>query len=272
MAYQVGQKIHHFTIVEFFSLIKNNYTRKFAKCLCNCGQEFSTRLDSIKCGDTTSCGCNKVFKAKTKRLNLINKRFGKLIVLEMTKTNNNNTCLCLCDCGNTKTIRQPPLVNGSIKSCGCEATISQFKKTNESNYKKSARVIFSGYKDEDLAFSDFLLLSQQNCHYCNKSPANHINITNQYSKYDLSYDFTYNGLDRLDPLLGHFKNNVVPCCIECNRGKNNLEYHDFLNKINLIYVNFIASGKYKLLKNKDQVIAKLLKNSDISRFDIRHKD
>lgn len=34
------------------------------------------------------------------------------------------------------------------------------------------------------------------------------------------------GCDRIDNTLGHTKNNVVPCCIECNTARNNYFTYD----------------------------------------------
>lgn len=56
-----------------------------------------------------------------KRLELVGKRFGMLVVLKeagITKSRN-VAWLCKCDCGNEKIIRGGNLVSGTTKSCGC---------------------------------------------------------------------------------------------------------------------------------------------------------
>jgi hypothetical protein len=55
------------------------------------------------------------------RLNLVGRRFGKLIVF---KDNGNNKLgkakwLCVCDCGNKTIISGNSLVSGNTRSCGC---------------------------------------------------------------------------------------------------------------------------------------------------------
>lgn len=50
---------------------------------------------------------------------LTNKRFGKLIVLEMIKIKGKSYCLCKCDCDNTKKIYASSLTRGATTSCGC---------------------------------------------------------------------------------------------------------------------------------------------------------
>lgn len=49
-------------------------------------------------------------------------------------------------------------------------------------------------------------------------------------------DFVYNGIDRVDPLLGYLKNSnsfvqTVPCCKICNRAKLNRKYNEWKNWI-----------------------------------------
>lgn len=57
-----------------------------------------------------------------KKLNLLNKRFGKLVVLEeCNKRDNfgNKVYKCLCDCGNITYVRGNSLRTGNNRSCGC---------------------------------------------------------------------------------------------------------------------------------------------------------
>lgn len=61
-----------------------------------------------------------------KKLDLIGKRFGKLVVLEQGETRRTKggssyiTWKCKCDCGNTVTVSGGNLRKGNTKSCGCE--------------------------------------------------------------------------------------------------------------------------------------------------------
>ena len=48
-----------------------------------------------------------------------NKRFGRLVAVDLTKKNNRSAWLCHCDCGNTKIVRADHLRAGAVKSCGC---------------------------------------------------------------------------------------------------------------------------------------------------------
>nr|DAS77872.1 MAG TPA: HTH-type transcriptional regulator [Caudoviricetes sp.] len=57
-------------------------------------------------------------------IDLINKRFDMLVVLERVQSDNKKDTywLCRCDCGNEKVVRGSHLRNGEIRSCGCLRT------------------------------------------------------------------------------------------------------------------------------------------------------
>lgn len=57
----------------------------------------------------------------TKAINIIGKRFGRLVVVERVENSNQGRTkwLCKCDCGNLKKIIGYDLMNGKTKSCGC---------------------------------------------------------------------------------------------------------------------------------------------------------
>lgn len=54
-------------------------------------------------------------------IDLSNRRFGRLLVIERVNSDNPKVpmWLCKCDCGNTKVISGAHLRNGTAKSCGC---------------------------------------------------------------------------------------------------------------------------------------------------------
>lgn len=56
----------------------------------------------------------------SKKLNLINQKFGKLLVIkELPSQNGRSYWECLCDCGNIINVIGKNLKNGNTKSCGC---------------------------------------------------------------------------------------------------------------------------------------------------------
>ena len=64
-----------------------------------------------------------------KRLNLINKRFGKLIVNKLSNIIRfNKRCWeCICDCGGITYLTSQELVTGNTSSCNCNKGISKTK-------------------------------------------------------------------------------------------------------------------------------------------------
>lgn len=57
---------------------------------------------------------------KVKTINLIDQKFGKLLVVSKQGTYNGKVVwLCECECGNEKEVTTNNLKNGRTKSCGC---------------------------------------------------------------------------------------------------------------------------------------------------------
>lgn len=171
----------------------------------------------------------------------------------------------VCGCGNKKVIRS----DSKVKSCGCllkEVNTGRrlgYKQISDKEFIKnsilsSQRSVYKTYSDGNLSFEDFLNLSSKNCYYCNKPPSNKTNI---YIKQDGTHKtrkkknkngdvyitqmsfreclsecyFIYNGLDRIDQTLPHDKENIIPCCSECNYMKRNMSKNDLVEKIKEIY-------------------------------------
>ena len=76
-----------------------------------------------------------------KKIEMIGKRFGRLLVIEESKVNRHGAVmwLCKCDCGMNKIIRGAHLRNGGIKSCGC---FSQEKATKHGMYGTPVYVVW----------------------------------------------------------------------------------------------------------------------------------
>ena len=184
----------------------------------------------------------------------VGQKFGKLTVIRVLGIDRygNKKVNCLCDCGGEKNVSINRLRNGNTSSCGClkkENAIKQLVGACLSNSKMkgkseprlaTAKIVFRRYSDGDLSFDDFLRISQQDCYYCGAVPAN---TTNYYltkvSKYSkerrLKGYFTYNGLDRVDNSYPHNNDNVVPCCVTCNKAKLQQSKEEFLDWITKVF-------------------------------------
>ncbi len=86
-------------------------------CQCECGTLTIVNTSNLKGGFTKSCGCIR----HTKMVDLSNKKFGRLTVLEPTKQRYYGyvVWLCKCDCGKFVGAPMHNLLNGNIISCGC---------------------------------------------------------------------------------------------------------------------------------------------------------
>lgn len=118
----------------------------------------------------------------------------------------------------------------------------------------SQRVWERGYSDGNLTLEEFRCISQQLCWYCAAMPFNKANWykgdkRSRQARIDAA-DFIYNGLDRVDNLKHHIKNNLVPCCKYCNIAKMEMSLQDFRSHL-LKIISFRVSkynGSFSGLK------------------------
>lgn len=88
-------------------------------CQCSCGTERKVRGSSLKKGKSQSCGCLKK-KLLSQRTNLLNQRFGRLVVIKEEEHKNGNAqWLCQCDCGEQCIRTTTSLHRDTMHSCGC---------------------------------------------------------------------------------------------------------------------------------------------------------
>lgn len=113
----IGQKFDRLTVIEAADKVKRCV---MWKCLCDCGNFKDVSTDMLRRGVTKSCGCKK-------RKDLLNQKFGKLIVTKFNSVDKNQQCLweCLCECGNKLVTLGTSLTSGCTTSCGCNK--SQFR-------------------------------------------------------------------------------------------------------------------------------------------------
>jgi hypothetical protein len=87
-------------------------------------------------------------------------------------------------------------------------------------------------------------------------------------------EFHKNGIDRFDSKIGYIKDNVKPCCGECNYMKREYEYNDFINKLQKIYEthkhndlsnSMIVENNNKIVKNKNKKTKEEINSNAIMR-------
>jgi len=216
-------------------------------CKCECGNEKEVKGSSLKSGNTKSCGCLSKNMFLSSAEDLVERRFERLVVLEIVKANKTGShWLCQCDCGNKKVIAAKNLKQGYTKSCGClkKERVSAAHRLEVSEAAFNA--VFYEYKSSAkargfeflLSKNKFRILTEQNCYYCGCSPSNVRKAQNNNGNY------IYSGIDRVDNFKGYTIKNTVPCCKDCNWAKKDKSLGEFKNWVKLIYKNFI--------KNKEQ--------------------
>lgn len=175
-----------------------------------------------------------------KIVDITNKKFGKLKVIEISGKTITNTYLwkCLCECGNIKILDGKKLRNGHTKSCGCLRKLISSKNCIKLPHGEAAfNALYYSYKIStknkkytfNLSKNEFRSLTNNNCYYCDIKP-----YKKMFRK-SFNGPYYYNGIDRIDNTKGYLIENCRTCCWECNQLKSSKNIKEFLMKIETIY-------------------------------------
>lgn len=216
--------------------ISNHIPKEKFSCK-TCGNEFFEWKSQISNTETPFCSKKCWYTSNLK--SLVNKRFGRLLVLERARDIEKKTTFyqCQCDCGNNTRVSHSGLTCSNIQSCGClqkEQLVARSKKepgyairTSILNaYKCNAKV---AEREFSLSREEFEALIFLPCKYCG---INSGNIT-KCGKETLHH----NGIDRIDSSIGYVKENCVACCKRCNQAKTDSKLEDFITWIKKIALN-----------------------------------
>ena len=213
-----GQKFGKLTAISQVG-IKNHKTQWL--CACDCGNKKTVLAESLKNGNTKSCGCLPVGGPKE---DLTGRKFGKLTVISYEGS---SKWSCLCDCGRLIKIRADALKNKTRNCRSCRPHHYYYsdrslaaKNDLYRRYKRSAKL--RGYHFT-MGFDEFIRIIQQDCYYCGEK-------SNQVNKVKRS-EFVYTGLDRVMNSRGYDTGNVKPCCKKCNRAKWQRNKEEFISWI-----------------------------------------
>lgn len=190
------------------------------------------------------------------KLNLINKRFGKWIVVDLDHSSKNGQTYwnCLCDCGNTSVVRGTTLISNKSSKCGTCAKSENGKKNRKEDSIVAVNNLFRNYKNNakrrdykfNLSKEEFYQLTSQDCFYCGIRPSNV--FTGFARKNEAEHSpFMYSGIDRVDNTQGYHKGNCVPCCATCNYAKSNMQQEQFLDWIKSVYMHRLSGIQQKTL-------------------------
>lgn len=169
--------------------------------------------------------------------------FGKLKVLHIDYDKIGKTrgsyYICDCACGNTVSKSRHSLIklHTPTRSCGClqkEVARNSVLSDGRADRNYWIRKYKKRAKDQEIEFTlsdqEFFELSSQLCFYCDDPP---IQRSHGY-KSTYGSPFLANGLDRVEPKKGYTKDNVVPCCTDCNLQKRDTSQSEFIKKANKI--------------------------------------
>lgn len=117
----IGQRFGKLTVLNILPERRNH--KIVYHCICDCGNECDILAQTLKNGNSKSCGCYRS-EELTKRFSydLTNQKFGRLTALYPThdkSPKNRRSWFCQCDCGKTSIVRTELLINGHVQSCGC---------------------------------------------------------------------------------------------------------------------------------------------------------
>lgn len=121
----IGQKFNRLTVLADTGKRKNGSVVWLCKCDCGNLCEINGGSLTRKNRPTKSCGCLKQETDKQPKgnvIDLINQKFGKLIVIQRDGSDSRGEAkwLCKCECGNIISVLGSNLRTGHTQSCGCE--------------------------------------------------------------------------------------------------------------------------------------------------------
>ncbi len=194
----------------------------------------------------------------SKFVDLIGKRFGRLVVQENTNNKSFGAYIwkCQCDCGNISYVSSSRLNSGKTKSCGCYKrdmdTLRVIKPYGEASFNSLYNRYKQGAKKRninfDLSKEEFKFLTKQICFYCGCEPYQIMNKSNK----ECNGTYVYNGIDRVDNNLGYIKENCVSACGVCNRAKDIMGIIEFSEWITNLKNKFLHDDDIKEIKIKYQ--------------------
>ena len=113
-----GQRFGRLLVLEQLA-DKDKYTQFL--CQCDCGRQTIASGNSLKYGNTKSCGClHKEISGKSNSEDLSGLRFGKLLVIGKAPSRYGKLhWICKCECGQETVVSTGGLKSGHTQSCGC---------------------------------------------------------------------------------------------------------------------------------------------------------
>lgn len=179
---------------------------------------------------------NRNSKGQNIAEDFIGMKFGRLLIVEKTNKRYNGYVIwrARCECG--VVIEQPSYrFKRGLSSCGCGHL--QKGRPRIPNNGAHVNALFSSYKksakDRDILFDltkeQARAYFEDDCAYCGAKP--NISCTHP----NLSGEYAWNGIDRVDSKQGYVSSNCVSCCTTCNWAKLDRTVNEFKDWIQRAY-------------------------------------
>lgn len=121
---ETGNRYGRLTVIER-APVTDKKGRAYWRCVCDCGNERIVVGESLRHGNTKSCGCLRRELAheggKNKRIkDETGNRYGRLFVIRRACSKKSSAMwICRCDCGKYTEVFGSALRSGNTTSCGC---------------------------------------------------------------------------------------------------------------------------------------------------------
>lgn len=165
---------------------------------------------------------------------LVGKKYGSKTVLRVLEERDKHGAVqveCKCTCGE-KSITTAYYARQGRKCITCGSKERALKRRLRPFEYKYNRLVREN-KDRqivDITYEEYLTFTGKECHYCNAE----LNWDEYTDKYKGNNCYAYN-LDRKDSNKHYTKDNCVPCCYRCNKGKfNNFSYEEWVIMTNAL--------------------------------------
>lgn len=144
------------------------------------------------------------------------------------------------NCGHETALRSYKVRKCRCKHCSCLPQGFSGSKRLYARYKRASKNLKRSF---ELSLEQFRILTSSSCFYCGSPPFTIcINNTGKARKETSTWNhYLHNGIDRKDNQIGYTLDNCLPCCVICNRAKNNMSFEDFGKYISRIKDNVLAN-------------------------------
>lgn len=208
------------------SLVRKTSKGQFWLCKCECGGEKVARDDTLKSGNTSSCGCYRRERiTAANSIDITGQRFGKLVAIERSGYSKRHSVvwLCRCDCGGHKHCVVGKLRSGGLISCGCTVRTKGEPLTSErfrnsaiaQQHKRRAIKLASGGSFTAAQIENLWNLQRGRCACCHKK------LGSKFHR------------DHKEPISRGGSNdisNIELLCAKCNLSKQDMDPIEWANK------------------------------------------